>query len=162
MVGRREDACRQLLHRAKGYLTARRPRFTSTPAARRRLTASFLRAVEAGDLEGLMDLLAEDITLWTDGGGKVAAATRPLHGPSAVARFLLGIYRKTPPGITYDLAEVNGDPAVLIRIPAGPPLPDLVVVTMEMDDERIYAIRVVGNPDELAHLRRAEGAAEQI
>jgi RNA polymerase sigma-70 factor (ECF subfamily) len=151
-VGRREDACRQLFHRAKQYLTDRRPRFQPTSAARDRLTASFVRAVEAGDLQGLMSLLAEDITLWTDGGGKVAAALRPLHGPSAVARFLVGATQKAPRGFTFDLVEVNGEPAVLFRLPATPRFPNLGVVVLEMDEERIRAVRVVGNPDKLGHI----------
>jgi RNA polymerase sigma-70 factor, ECF subfamily len=156
IVGRREDGCRQLFHRAKQYLTERRPRFQPTPAARERLTAGFVRAAEAGDLEGLMSLLAEDITLWTDGGGKVAAALRPLHGPNAVARFLLGVTQRVQPLSTFELLEVNGEPAILFRIPPAPPAPSLGVVVLEMDEERIHAIRVVGNPEKLGHIS-AEG-----
>jgi RNA polymerase sigma-70 factor, ECF subfamily len=159
IVGRREDGCRQLFHRAKQYLTERRPRFQPSPAAQERLTAGFVRAVEGGDLQGLMSLLAEDITLWTDGGGKVAAALQPIHGPNAVARFLLGVTQKAPPGITFDLIEVNGEPAVLFRVPAAPPIPSLGVVVLEMDEERIRAIRVVGNPEKLGHIPSKPGSS---
>src|SRR5262249_54572265 len=117
----------------------------------RRLTTSFVRAVEAGDLQGLMDLLTEDITLWTDGGGKVTAALRPIHGRDAVARFIVAISRRVPP-TGFELVEINGDPAVVMRFAAQPPLPNLAVAVLELDEGRVHAIRVVGNPDKLAHI----------
>jgi RNA polymerase sigma-70 factor (ECF subfamily) len=148
IVDRSEDACRQSFHRAKQSLVARRPRFQASPEARQRLTQGFLRAVEAGDLPGLTELLAEDITLWTDGGGKTRAAVRPLHGPETVARFILGVVRKAPPNIEVEVTEVNGDPGLLLRVDGAP----FAAMAMELDEHCIHAIRTIVNPDKLAHL----------
>jgi RNA polymerase sigma-70 factor, ECF subfamily len=151
MVDRREDACRQMVHRAKGYLTAGRPRFRATPDAQQRLSTSFVRAIEAGDVRGLMELLSEDITLWADGGGKVTALPRPMHGAEAVAKFIIAGTRRAPL-LGFESLEVNGEPAVLVRIDAQPPLPRLIVAVLEMDSERVHAIRVIANPDKLGHV----------
>lgn len=148
IVGRREDACRQVFHRAKRFLVERRPRFRSSPEDRRRLTEGFLQACAAGDLEGLMRLLAEDITMWSDGGGKVPAATRPVHGRAAVARLLLGLVRIAPPGTHFQVAEVNGGPAIIVRVDGAP----RAVLTLEVEEGHIRAIRNVVNPEKLAHL----------
>jgi RNA polymerase sigma-70 factor (ECF subfamily) len=153
IVGRREDACRQSFHRAKRYLAQRRSRFRSSSESRQRLIETFVRACATGDLEGLMRLLSEDITLWSDGGGKVAAAVRPLHGPSVVARFLLGVLRKVPPGFTFEVAEVNDSPGIIIRLDGRP----ISVLVFDLDEDHIRAIRAVVNPDKLAHLGAALG-----
>lgn len=150
IVERREEACRQLCRRAKRHIAERRPRFSSTPAAQRRLTAGFLQAVTAGDLDALTSLLAEDVTLWSDGGGKVAAALRPLHGRAAVARFLIGVARKAPPDVEFTATEVNGGPGFIVWLGAMP----LTVLALDMDGEHIRALRAIGNPDKLAPLRR--------
>ena len=152
IVGKRVDACRQIFHRAKQSIDERRLRFRSTPRDQERLTAGFLRATQAGDLAGLTRLLAEDITLWGDGGGKVAAATRPIHGHDAVARFLLGLARKAPPDTQMEVVRANGGPAILVRVGGLP----FAVLSLEMDGEQIRAIRSVVNPDKLRHLRRTE------
>src|SRR5438132_1609410 len=87
-LGKSEVACRQWFSRAKKHLAEHRPRFPASPDTQRQLLTGFLQAVQAGEMTPLMDMLSEEVTLWADGGGKVkGAATRPLHGREAVARF---------------------------------------------------------------------------
>src|SRR5205085_8777005 len=94
IVGKEEAACRQLFSRAKKHIADHRPRFKPDPQAHRRLLDRFLSAVGLGDMDGLLRLLGDDVTMWADGGGKArGAATRPLHGAYAVARFVLASTR---------------------------------------------------------------------
>src|SRR5213592_576220 len=90
MVGRSEANCRQIAVRARKQIEARRPRFEASPHGRDEITSKFMDACATGDLKELVDLLADDIVLWSDGGGKVRAAHRPISGREAVARFVLG------------------------------------------------------------------------
>ena len=99
-------------------------------------------------MAGLTRLLAEDITLWADGGGKVAAATRPIHGRDAVARFLLGLARKAPPGAQLEGTQANGQPAIFVHLGGRP----IAVLSLEIDGQQVRAIRNVVNPEKLAHL----------
>jgi hypothetical protein len=115
----------------------------------------FLDACAGGDLNELMAVLAPDVTLWADGGGKVSAATRPLHGASNVARWVLGVLAKPQAqGVESALASINGEPGLLATfagMPAG-------AVTFSIVEGRITELRWVVNPDKLAGL--ASGAAE--
>ena len=98
-----------------------------------------------------MKLLSEDVTLWADGGGKVkGAATRPLTGREAVARFSVGArHRFVPPaGSQAEMAEVNGEPALIIRVGAQA----LMVLSIEVEQGRIQAIRIIANPEKLARV----------
>lgn len=182
MVGRSEAHCRQLARRARRALDGvSRPTADGTgavPAAGsggvagpgpehgaaagrplataldepERLTREFLRAVTAGDLPALVATLAEDITLWTDGGGKVRAALQPIHGADRAARFLLGIMAKLPAALTLRAAWVNGTPGVVAYqdgVPVG-------VLALEVAAGRICALRIIVNPDKL---RRVPPAA---
>jgi RNA polymerase sigma-70 factor (ECF subfamily) len=148
MVGRAEPACRQLYRRARQHVLARRPRFPAAPAEQQRLTESFLRACGGGDLDELMDLLAEDVTMWSDGGGKVRAARRPIYGRDAVARFILGILRKAPPGLRVQPAQVNGGVGILSFVDGQP----FGALTLETDGQLIHGLRLVVNPDKLTRL----------
>lgn len=148
IVGRDEVACRQLLHRARKAVAARRPRFAPSKQAHQRMLGAFAAAIASGDPAKLEGLLAEDITSWGDGGGKAAAARRPLHGPHDVARAWLGFHRKAPAGTAVAVEEINGWPALVVRVDgriAG-------VIALETDGERVFAIRSVVNPDKLARL----------
>ena len=113
IVGKSEDNCRQIAHRARQSVAARRPRFERSPEQEERLTERFVEACVSGNMEGLLGLLSEDVTLWSDGGGKVAAAPYPIHGPERVARFLLGVLRTVPPGFFARPTQVNGGPGVV-------------------------------------------------
>ncbi len=145
IVGKSEDNCRQIAHRARQSVAARRPRFERSPEEEERLTQQFLDACTSGDLEGLISLLSEDVTLWSDGGGKVAAAPYPIHGPERVARFLLGVLRTVPPGFSARPARVNGAPGVVGYVDGHP----TSVVALDAAGGRLHSIRIVVNPDKL-------------
>lgn len=129
--------------------SARRPRYDAPADTRRRVTDRFLAACVGGDLNQMMELLAPDVTAWTDGGGKVRAARRPLHGAENVARWILGVLRRFPADLVPRPVLVNGQPGLLVTS-AG--VPDNVVVVDPGPDGRIDAIRLIRNPDKLAHL----------
>jgi RNA polymerase sigma-70 factor (ECF subfamily) len=110
MLGREEPTCRQLVSRARRRVGERRHRFDADSQVGRELAARFLAACAGGDLSGLMSLVSEDVVLWTDGGGKVKAARRPIHGASKVARFLIAIAKEIPEGVVFREAVVNSEP----------------------------------------------------
>jgi RNA polymerase sigma-70 factor (ECF subfamily) len=149
-LGKSEAACRQAFSRAKKHLSEHRPRFPASPDTQRQLLTSFQQAVNAGEMTALMNLLAEDVTFWADGGGKVkGAATRPIYGREAVARFSLGATRRfLPEGHRTELEEVNGQPALVVR--AGGRA--FLVLTIEVQADQIRAVRIIANPEKLAHV----------
>jgi RNA polymerase sigma-70 factor, ECF subfamily len=149
IVEKDEGACRQIFSRAKKRLVSERPRFTATAEQHRRLLGQFIQAVNSGTLTGLMHLLAEDVTLWADGGGKVrGAARRPLHGRVAVARFVLASTRYLPAGVTVEVVEVNGQPAAILRTDKQA----VLLIALEIDQIQVRGIRVIGNPEKLRGL----------
>lgn len=146
ILGKDEVACRQLLSRAKKHIAEHRPRFKATPEQHRQLLGQFMRAVGTGELDGLMTLLSDDVTMWADGGGKArGAATQPLHGRTAVAQFALSSTRFLPPNYHAEIAEVNGEPAAILRVGHKA----VAIIAIEVDSDHIRAIRVIGNPDKL-------------
>jgi RNA polymerase sigma-70 factor (ECF subfamily) len=152
-LGKSEVACRQWFSRAKKHLSEHRPRFAASPQTQEQLLVGFQRAVQAGDMTALMDLLAEDVSFWGDGGGKVpGAATQPIFGRLAVARFFLetsSIFRRAlPEGARVELAEVNGQLALVTRTSERA----LGVVMIEIEAGRIQTIRAVANPEKLSHV----------
>jgi RNA polymerase sigma-70 factor (ECF subfamily) len=151
LVGKSEANCRQIAHRAREYVAARRPRFERSPEQEERLTGSFLDACMGGDMEGLLELLAEDIVLWSDGGGKAHAALNPIHGSDRVARFFLGILGKTPPGLVVRQTRVNGQPGIIGYYADGQPQS---VTTFDIAGERIRAIHILVNPEKLGNIPR--------
>ncbi len=149
IVGKDQVSCRQILSRAKKFIAGNRPRFTPSTEQHHQLMQRFLGAVEEGNLDGLTQLLASDVTLSTDGGGRVrGAATRILHGQEAVARFMIASQRFIQATFTAKITEVNGEPALLLRIADQP----FVVVSVTVDQQHIVDIRVIGNPEKLKHL----------
>ncbi|WWQ68944.1 RNA polymerase sigma-70 factor [Streptomyces sp. Q6] len=148
---RGEAAVRQAGHRARGHVQARRPRYDTDDDARREVTDKFLAACSGGDLNAVMELLAPDVTAWSDGGGKVTAARRPLHGVDNVARWLLGVLAK--PGtrnVSFESVGINGQPGVLFTVD-GHLIGALVVDTV---DGLIQELRFQVNPDKFAGLTR--------
>ncbi len=145
MVGKSEANCRQIAGRARRHVEERRPRFDAAPEQQERLTRQFVHACTTGDMAALLTLLADDITLWSDGGGKVAAARRPIHGSLNVARFLLGVLPKAPPGLTFRFARINGQLGVMGEMEGR----TVYVTTLDIAGERIQGIRIVANPDKL-------------
>lgn len=146
VVGKSEANCRQISRRARQSVVARRPRFESSPEQEERLMGSFLQASLSGDMEGLLALLSEDVTLYSDGGGKTRAALNPIHGADKVARFLSGILRKVPPGFAVRQTQVNGRSGLIGYFGDGSPQS---VVTLDVAEGNIRAIRLVVNPEKL-------------
>jgi RNA polymerase sigma-70 factor (ECF subfamily) len=151
LVGRSEANCRQIARRARASLAARRPRFESSPEQEASLAEGFLAACAGGDMEGLLSLLSEDVTLYSDGGGRTRAALNPIRGSEKVARFLAGVLRRVPPGFAVRQARVNGRPGLVGYFGDGSPQS---VVTFEVADGSIQAIRLVVNPEKLARVPR--------
>ena len=151
IVKRSEVTSRQLVARARKHLGAGRPRFDADEEARDRLLERFLAAAEEGDVEGLEALLAEDAVLYSDGGGKVIAARRPVAGAARIARFMAGVTRKQRELglLERRVVRVNGQPGSILRTRNGAVFS---VLSIDVVDGRIQAVRIVRNPDKLAHL----------
>lgn len=152
IIDRSEDNARQLVVRAKKHVEAGRPRFDADDAARDRLFEQFLQAVDEGDLDGLEEILAEDVVLWGDGGGKVMSARIPVEGMSSVARFLVHTTRwrrKEGTELSSEVVLVNGQPGQVLRAEDGSAF---AVMSVDIAGGRIAAIRVMRNPDKLAHV----------
>jgi len=151
IIGKSEDNVRQLASRARRHVEERRPRFQSSREQREELTQRFLAATRQGDLAGLEALLAHDVLLTGDGGGKVPALARSLHGRSCVARTLLTWMRVASrmPDVTWRPTEVNGGPGVVIR---DGQQRLISVLSLDIGGGEIRAISSVVNPDKLAHL----------
>jgi RNA polymerase sigma-70 factor (ECF subfamily) len=145
IVGRSEANCRQIARRARQSVAARRPRFERSLEKQKRLTERFVEACMSGDMEGLLELLSEDVTLWSDGGGKVAASPYPIYGAERVARFLVGVLRTVPPGFFAHPARINGGPGAVGYVDDHP----TGVVALDVAEGRIRGVRIVVNPDKL-------------
>ncbi|HEY4630866.1 MAG TPA: RNA polymerase sigma-70 factor [Blastococcus sp.] len=150
ILGRSEVAVRQLGHRAKEHVQARRPRFDTDRRAQREVTERFLAAAISGDVESLLAALSPGVVLISDGGGKVSAARRPIVGADKVARFLaaVGPQGADLPGLRVEMAEVNGAPAVVAWTDDGPYMALQLVLTDGLVEQVLY----VANPDKLAGL----------
>lgn len=151
IVGKNEDNVRQLAARARRHVADRRPRFQSTPEQRNELARRFFAAVEHGDVGALEALLAHDVQLTGDGGGKVPALARPVHGRSHVARTLIAWMRAASrvANVTLRPAEVNGGPGVLL-LDGQQRL--ISVWALAVSNGEIADIKSIINPDKLAHL----------
>ncbi|MFF7547651.1 RNA polymerase sigma-70 factor [Streptomyces canus] len=151
MLDRGEPAVRQLAGRARRHVEERRPRFEVDPVRRRDLTERFLAAAGGGDLEGLMSLLAPDVRLVGDSGGKSKAPLRVLQSADHVGRFLVGIAERGVADITWRFLELNGGPAVLILSGGKPDS----VFQLDILDGRIQSVYIIRNPDKLRALPAA-------
>jgi RNA polymerase sigma-70 factor (ECF subfamily) len=151
MLDRGEPAVRQLAVRARRHVEERRPRYEVDPARRRDLTERFLAAAAGGDLEELMSLLAPDVRLVGDSGGKAKAPLRVLETADKVGRFLLGVARKGIPESRFRFLELNGGPALLVL---SGDTPDSVF-QLDVLDGRIQAVYIIRNPDKLRSLASA-------
>jgi len=154
-LGLSEANCRQLYRRAEQRLAAPEGRFEATPARREELVDSFLSAARDGDLAGLERLLSAEVTWWSDGGGRVRSALRPIEGRTKVLRFLAGAFTTFAAGMTFTAAEINGGPGLLVR--DGDALAG--TVSFECHADGIAGVRVVLNPDKLEFVRRQLGPA---
>lgn len=144
----REDNCRQLASRARRKLKAERPALSASRAETERLLKAFTAACLARDIDSLKRLLAEDVVLLSDGGGKAPAALNPIHGADHVARFFASVAGKTPADLQFAVRELNGAPALVADI-AGVPQ---VTIHLDVADGVIVRVMAVRNPDKLARL----------
>jgi RNA polymerase sigma-70 factor (ECF subfamily) len=150
VVGKSEANCRQILARARKRIDDGTPRFDASREQRDRLAEQFLAAVGGGDMAGLERVLADDVVLVADGGGRAPAIQRPMVGALAVARFLLGLVRRGEGlGIGLDLVEANGQPSLRIRTAEGALLG---LMSIDVADGRVVRLHNVLNPDKLGHL----------
>jgi RNA polymerase sigma-70 factor (ECF subfamily) len=152
IVGKREDNVRQIAARARRHVDERRPRFESSRAERDRLAERFFAAASAKDPDALAELIAPDVAFFGDGGGKVRGAIpRPVSGRDRVLRLLLGFARYGDElRLRMRLADVNGQPGAVFFTPDGSPFS---VLTLDIAEGAITAIRSVVNPDKLRHIR---------
>jgi RNA polymerase sigma-70 factor (TIGR02957 family) len=166
VVGRKEEAVRQLARRARDHVQERRSRFEADQTEQRKVTEIFLEATSSGDLEALMGVLAPGVTLVADGGGRALAPRRPIRGAEKVARFLLAVATEERMArflrsvgsepVAADLrvhtAPVNGGPGVVITS-QGRPVSALV---LDVSDGAVQTIHLVANPEKLAGVRGVE------
>ncbi|WP_345135362.1 RNA polymerase sigma-70 factor [Streptomyces mexicanus] len=149
-VGRSQAACRQLLVRARRHMRAGRPRFEAARRERQELAVRFFDALKDGDVEGLRDLLAADVQLLGDGGGKAPQLAKAVSGTENVARLLASVFPVMARiGVTCEPREINGQPGAIFRDGDGKVLH---ILALEVLDGRIRTIRSVLNPDKLGHL----------
>ncbi|MDQ1043660.1 RNA polymerase sigma-70 factor [Streptomyces sp. V4I2] len=149
MLERGEPAVRQLAGRARKHVEERRPRYQVDPVQRRDLTERFLAAAGEGDLEGLMSLLAPDVRLVGDSGGKAKAPLRVLETADKVGRFMIGVAEKGGiPDLSFRFLELNAGPAILVLSGDKPDS----VLQLDVLDGRIQSVYVIRNPDKLRSL----------
>ncbi len=148
MVGKSEANCRQLVVRGKQRVAERRTRFEADSAHGRHLTAEFLEACMTGDLDRLLGMLADDVVVWSDGGGKRQAARRPIAGRDKAARFLIGIAEKGG-AMEGRLVTVNGQPGGVF----GSDGTVEYALALDVLDGQIVGVRLIANPDKLQHLQ---------
>ena len=156
-LDRPEATVRQIARRARTHVQARRPRFDADPAQREKVTARFIAACSGGDLNAVMQLLAPDVTAWSDGGGKVTAALRPVHGPDNVARWFLGVLAKpVSAGVALRPATINGELGILVTLGDRP----LGALTYDLAEDGIQNLRLQINPDKLTGLNPGSRTSE--
>ena len=149
ILSQNEANCRQILSRAKRHVGAMRPRFKTSKSKKRDLLERFFKATSSGDMEGLVALLASDIALHSDGGGKGVAALNVIRGVDKAARGALGAFQRLlPKGLVIRLTEVNSDPGIVSYLNGKPHS----VLTIDASEDHIHAVYVVTNPDKLARV----------
>ncbi|HSA50157.1 MAG TPA: sigma factor-like helix-turn-helix DNA-binding protein, partial [Yinghuangia sp.] len=147
-VGKSPAAVRQIAHRARNHVDARRPRQAASASQTRAAVEALQRAFETRDMQGLLDVLAPDVVLVSDGGGIKRAALHPVVGAEKVARFYLGGSAKTGSIMTFDPTLVNGHPALVAHVNGefeG-------ILAIHVEDGRVAGLYFVRNPEKLTHV----------
>ena len=166
VLGRKVEAVRQLGHRARNHVKERRSRFDADQSEQRRVTERFLEATSTGDLEGLMAVLAPEVTLVADGGGRALAPRRPVRGAEKVARFLLAVATEermarflrsvgsepVAANLRVHVSQVNGGPGILVVSGAKP----ISALVLDVFEGVVRTIHLVANPEKLAGVRGIE------
>jgi RNA polymerase sigma factor (sigma-70 family) len=151
IVDRTPAAVRQLAHRAREHVQARRPRFPVDRQTRKQVTERFLAALLGGDLNAFLELLAPEVTVWTDGGGKARmAGLRGVHARDKVARMLVAGSFHPRPGLDVVYRSVNGDLSVVL-LSQGAPFA-VLVLDIAPEDGAVTGVYAVTNPDKLTHV----------
>jgi RNA polymerase sigma-70 factor (ECF subfamily) len=160
IIDRSPAAVRQLAHRAREHVHARRPRYEAHPRVRREATERFVRAALGGDIAELMEVLAPDVTAWTDAGGKrKPASLRPVHGRDKVARLLTS-GRGGPSNPVFRYRRVNGDDAAVLFDGDAPFA--VLVLDLTSEGDRVRGIYVVANPDIRRSRERAAAGRDAV
>ena len=149
ILGQTEANCRQILRRACQHVSALRPRFATSAHQQNDLFERFLGAVRTGEMEGLVALLAEDVVLHSDGGGKAIAVPNIVQGSNNVARGILGGFKKlVPENLIRRLVLINGEPGLVNYLDGKPHS----VLTIDLSEGKIQTIYIVTNPEKLLHV----------
>jgi RNA polymerase sigma-70 factor (ECF subfamily) len=149
ILSRSPSAVRQLAHRARSHVQSRRPRYQTDPRVQKQVTERFVAAAFGGDIGALMELLAPDVTMWTDGGGR-AGGLRPIEGREKVARLISNVTARLPSDLVVRYRTVNGDPSAVIFADDSPFA--VMVLDLSPEDDQIRGIYGVTNPDKLSHI----------
>jgi hypothetical protein len=149
-VDKSPAAVRQIAHRARAHVAARRPRGVVSPAETRDALEAFQRAAETGDLQRLLDILAPDVVFLGDGGGVKQAVLRPIVGADSVARVLAAGLGRIAATASLQPAQVNGYPALILRLDGEID----TVIAVRIDDSLITGLYAVRNPEKLSHMQR--------
>jgi RNA polymerase sigma-70 factor (TIGR02957 family) len=149
-IGKSPAAVRQIAHRARAHVAARRPRGVVSPAETRDALDAFQQAAETGDLQGLLDILAPDVVLLGDGGGVKQAVPRPVVGAKKVARLLTAGLGRIAAQVSLRPTQVNGYPALIVELDGEVD----TVVAVRVDDGLITGLYAVRNPEKLSHMQR--------
>lgn len=152
MLDRSPASVRQLAHRARAHVHARRPRYSAHPRVRREATERFVAAALGGDIHALMEILAPDVTVWIDGGGeRQAAGLRPVHGREKAARMLAGYATRRAEDLDIRYRRVNGDDAAVLFTGDSPYA--VMVMDLTPDGDQVSGVYIVTNPAKLTHVR---------
>ncbi|MGA5446385.1 RNA polymerase sigma factor SigJ [Streptomyces umbrinus] len=156
VIDRNPAAVRQLAHRARRHVHARRPLYEAHPRVRREATERFVEAALGGDIVALMEILAPDVTMWTDGGGKRRpAGLRPIHGRDKAIRLIASYAaRGGVPALDIRYRRVNGDDAAVLF--AGDSPYAVMVMDLTAEGDRVSGLYIVSNPEKLTHVHLAE------
>ncbi|MEU1271560.1 RNA polymerase sigma factor SigJ [Streptomyces sp. NPDC005799] len=159
IIDRTPAAVRQLAHRARGHVHARRPLYRAHPRVRREATERFVRAALGGDIAELMEILAPDVTVWTDGGGRRRpVGLKPVHGRDKAVRLINSFTTRGrgPSDLDLRYRRVNGDDAAVLFQGDSPYA--VMVMDLTPDGDRVSDVYIVTNPDKLTHVHRDEEA----
>lgn len=144
-----EDNCRQLLHRAKKKIVTGKTRQAPSPETSRQFIDTFLQTCASGDVQQLMNYLKEDITVYSDGGGKVSAARQPIYGRDNCIAFLTGLYKKSGGQLSYNIVPINGENGMVLYDELTGQA--MTVIVFDITADIISNIYFIRNPDKIRH-----------